>query len=284
MFKHTLFFTLATLLLLSACTQQADNRYDTSETLAKVNGEAITEYQLQVNIESLFGSAAALNTKQRKNILDAMILSRIIRQQAEINQSDTEKALIEQKAKIYKEKITVNDYLKNNIRAVPVSTEMISEYYNKHPEQFAAEEVLHYALLTTKNRLSEEQRNKLLVIYARLNKNLDLQTLQQRISEAGIELNYQKSSVRPGVLNTQIENVIHQLQAGQTSSLIMQQGRPYIVKLLSRNQHAAKPLSVVSGDIRKKLLPVALKTAIKQQTDKLKDNARIEYLSAELKP
>ena len=106
-----------------------------------------------------------------------------------------------------------------------------------------------------------------------------MQSIQKRIAEKGIQLNYKKGNLKSGLLNGEVKNVLSSLRQGETSALFMQQGRPYIIKLLERKQYSAKPLSVVSADIRKQLIPVALKKAIKQQTDKLKESAKIEYLN-----
>ena len=282
MIRISFFIAVSGLALLAACTQQPDNAYDTSKVLVRVNGEPITEYELVINIETLFGKGQPANRvkeTERKKILESMIMSRLIRQQAEKSLDESRKSLFEQKALIYKEKIIVNDYLKNNIKYAPVTNEMVTAYYNKHPEKFGGEQILHYELLTTKNKLSEIDRDKLLGIYVSVKKTDDMVMLQKHIAEKGMSLSYHKGRLRPGVLDAKIESVLASLKQGETSVLSMQKGRPYIIKLVERKQQAPKSLSSVATAIRKQLAPMALKQSIKQETDKLKESAKIEYLT-----
>lgn len=278
MFRISSFIAVSVLTLLTACTQQSDHANSSSKILAKVNGEPVTEYELMASIESLFGrSANRLKKSEQNKILESIIMSRLIRQQAEKIMDKSDRTLFEQKSRIYKEKIIVNDFLKKNIKSAPVTNEMVTEYYNKHPEKFGGGNILYYELLTTENKMNENDRDKLLSIYIALNKTADMKKLKNSIGKKGIKLNYQKGKLRPGVFDAKLENILANLEQGETSTLSMQKGRPYIIKLVERKQQPAKPLLAVSADIRKQLAPVALKKAIKQKTDKLKESAEIEY-------
>ncbi|VAW59804.1 hypothetical protein MNBD_GAMMA11-2302 [hydrothermal vent metagenome] len=292
MYKNIkLFAGLQMLLLLAstqlACTQSSSTGggADNSKVLATVNGEPITENQLVANLETLMGKKQAINqlkAAERRKILESMVMSRLIKQQAEKGFDKTQLSFYEQKARVYKEKIIVNDYLRENITSAPVSNEMVAEYYNKHPERFGAEEVLRYELLTTQHKLSEADRNQLLSVYGEIQiaseKTSDMQTLKNNIAKKGIELSYQKSVLRPGALNVQMKAILKQLEPGEVSALSMHKGRPYIFKLLERLKKPARPMSEVSAQIRKQLAPVALKKAINEQMEKLEPGAKIEYL------
>lgn len=268
----------------TACTQtastQSTNLDDQSKVLARVNGEAITEKQLASNVEILMGKSLALDTlpvEERKKILDSMILSRLIKQQAEKQINQAQARLYAQKAQAYKEKIIVNDYLMKNISPAPVNDEMVNAYYHKHPEKFGASQDIQYELLSTVDRLSETDRDKLLANYPTMDKSGGLQSIQARIAATGLILNYQKAHLKPGKLSDKIEATLASLQPGEASSLFMQQGRPYIIKLLTREKTPPQALAVVSNDIRKQLVPMALKVAIRAQTEQLKENAEIAY-------
>ena len=180
MYKNIKQLLSLTLLLLINCMQlactQPSGVDDNSKVLARVNAEPITENQLAANVQTLFGKTYTLDQlkdTERRKILKSMVISRLIKQQAEKNLNDAQKLLYEQKGRAYKEKIIVNDYLKKNITPAPINREMVVAYYNKHPEKFGAEEDVRYELLTTKNKLNEAGRNNLLAVYGALDKTTE---------------------------------------------------------------------------------------------------------------
>ncbi len=290
MVKNIKLFTgLQVLLLMAstqlACTQSSSTQpagiSDSSKILATVNGEPITENQLAANVETLMGKKQAtsqLKPAQRRKILESMVMSRLIKQQAEQAFDQAKKRSYEQKARAYKEKIIVNDYLKASITSASVNNEMIAQYYSQHPEKFGAAQRMEYELLSTTKKLDETARNKLLTAYGALDKTAAINDIRKRLAEKAFALNYQRSHLRTGTVNTELEKTLASLQPGEASALFIQQGRPYIVKLLERTRIAPQPLSAVQAEIRKMLVPVALKKAIEQQTRTLKENAKIEYL------
>lgn len=264
---------------LVACSQ-SDIVDDASKILVRVNEEAITQEQLKNNINTLLGKQAAtvgLQQAEKKKILESMIVSRLLRQEAEKKLNDKEKLELQIKAAEFKEKLIVNSYLRANLSSASVSNQMIANYYNKHPEKFGAESIIKYELLTSSKKLDELNRDELLNVYSRHNKQTDLEELQKELSKNGFQLSFQRGRLIKGVLDKKIERTIGGLYPGEVSSLILQNGRPYIVKLIESKDVPPKPLSVVSNEIKKLLAPVVLKAAIKEQAAKFKKQAVIEY-------
>ena len=267
--------------MLTACSQQSGDAADTSKVLARVNGEPITEFQLMTNVETLFGNENAgreLKDTDRKKILQSMVMSRLFRQQAELKMNEETKLKFKQKAEQYKEKIIVNKYLKNNISSAMVSNEMVLEYYNKHLEKYASEEVVRYELLTINRKMTEAERDKLLAIYSVVKKTDELIELQKEIAKNGVALQYSQGVLGAGLLDLKVEKILKNLKQGEVSTLSMQKGRPYILKLVEKSQKPARSLSEVGAEIRRQLAPVAMKKAIQEQAEKLKASATIEYL------
>jgi len=272
-------FTCFLFISLMACNQSVGK--DDSKVLAKVNAEVITENQLAVNMEALFGKNNALvrlQEAERKKIIESMVMSRLIRQLAEKSLDDNQRNTYQLKANAYKEKLIINDFLKENITVAAVSDEEVAAYYKKHPDKYGAINLVKYELLTTSEKLNEIVRDKLLSLYSTNIKQSDIRQLQKDITSHGVKMLYQKGVLREGILDKTIEDIVHQLNQGEVSSLIMKNGRPYIVKVVEKTQMPAKPLSEVTNEIRRQLVPIALKNAIRIKTEKLKEKAKIEYL------
>ena len=266
--------------MLAACAD-SDHAKDGSKVIARVNGEVITENQLTLKINSLFDErqVSMIGDDEKKKVLESIVMGRLLRQQAELDLDENMKLTYHLKAQDYKEKLIVNDYLKSVIDTVPVSDEMVVEYYKKHPEKFGAEEIVTYELLTTSKKLSESKRDRLLSAFPKVTNTGSLQSFSKQLGAAAdVDLVYQTGRLLPGVLDKRIESLINNLDIGQMSSLVIQQGRPYVVKTNERKKIAARPLPEVSGEIRRQLAPVALKKVIKEQADKLEKTAAIEYL------
>lgn len=280
MYKLSYLMVLAGLVLQTACSQQSDVATDSSRVLVKVNGESITELQLVANIGMLFGDKQkieSLTATEQHKILQSMVMSRLIRQQAETEMSMQERQVFEQKAVRYKEKIMVNSFLKKNVSVEPVSNEMVADYYSKNLDKYGADKVVTYEVLTTDNKLSEIERDRFLAVYSGLKKTDNILVLKKTLSSKASALTYSKRSVKLSLLDTKIKSMLSGLKENEVSTVLMQKGRPYIVKLIERKENSAQPLSAVAGEIRKSLAPVALKRAIKKKTDKLKVSAKIEY-------
>lgn len=280
MYKLSHLIVLAGLVLQAACSQQSDVATDSSRVLAKVNGESITELQLVANIGMLFGDKQkieSLTATEQHKILQSMVMSRLIRQQAETEMSMQERQVFEQKAVRYKEKIIVNSFLKKNVSVEPVSNEMVADYYSKNLDKYGADKVVTYEVLTTDDKLSEIERDRFLAVYSGLKKTDNILVLKKKLSSNALKLSYSKRSVKLSLLDTKIKSMLSGLKENEVSTVLMQKGRPYIVKLIERKENSAQPLSAVAGEIRKSLAPVALKRAIKKKTDKLKVSAKIEY-------
>jgi len=281
MAKFIKLFMSLSVSFLTACSQSGSVE-DASKILVLVNGEAITENQLLLNVDALFGEGKALDKLpivERKKILESMVISRLIKQEAIKGFDDMQINMYQQKSNIYKEKLIVNHYLKENIKSSPITNEMVVSYYNKHPEKYGAETVIKYELLTAIQKINELDRDKLLSVYSKYAKQRNLKVLQKNMLSDGVDLVYRQGRLNKGVIDEKIEKLIESIDVGEVSSLVMHNGRPYIVKTIDKKYIPPKSLSSVSDEIRKQLAPVALKKSIKQQSEKLKVLAKIEYLN-----
>jgi len=248
--------------------------------LARVNGEPIYESELSTNIASIFGQERERSVKQeeRKKILESMVLSRLIRQQAEKELDKDVLNSINRQTEIYKERLIINQYFKTNVKIAPVSEEMIEEYYEKHADEYGEQKQRTYELITAKEKMNELARNKLLGDYKNIVKGSDISVVHKQLSSRGNKLVYRKGLHEMDIEQPRLKALIKQLNLNETSQPNFIDGRPYIVKISSEKTTAATPLAEVRSDIAKKLAPMMMKQAIQSKYTQLQSTSDIEYL------
>ena len=251
------------------------------QVLAKVNGEAITDLQLELAMERSFsGNATALvdGPELRQKMLQSLVVSRAMKQLGEKSLDAETKLKLHNQAQAYEEELYVREYLKEHIQPKPVTHELVAEYYQKHPELYGAQSIREYQLLATPEQLLEQKRDDFLAQVAAIRatpawpsaaakwqQEFDLQLVRGRSSDQQ--------------LPDELAQALAKLGKDATSDLLNVNGRYYLLRVTSLIQTPAKPLAEVSGEIRQTLAPLALRDAVREASEQAKAQAKIEWLT-----
>lgn len=249
---------------------QADSGSDVV-TLAKVNNTVISQGELDLAVQEMLESNSALSVLSeqplRDKLLQSLINSRAMALLAEQELSTAQRQLIELKTRAYREKLLVNHYLQQQAVAEKVSTAMIQQYYNKHPQEFSGGVYKTFELLSTTVKLNDDQRRSLLVELAKLTPADNWQQVARQLKQQGYPLKYQQSTINVALLDEPIKTLVMQTAVNQQSPVKMHEQRLLRVNVIAEKKHPAKPLAQVSGEIRKKLSALQLKQAVKKTSE-----------------
>lgn len=272
-------FTYGALLLLLSCGDSRESG-DNSKVVAIVNGEVITEMQLDASLESLFGKqqVVGLDEVARQKALEAMVSGRAISQRAFEEIDEKSLVAIEYKSKAYREKLLLGEYLKNHARPEPVSDAMVKDYYDSHLSEFGALTKKEFEMLVTVDKPSQVQRQEIVKHLNDAIQSSDWKRLADALRKKGFNIAYRSGDNSSEALDSKLLNVISSLNDKQTSQVTWLAGKPMVIRVLSVEEQNARPLYKVSADIRKKLLPVQLKQAIKQVSDEILADSEIEFI------
>lgn len=272
-------FIYSVLLLLFSC---SDSRVsgDRSDIVAEVNGEVITEAQLEASLESLFGKqqVAGLDAAAKQKALEALVSGRAISQLAAEEIDQTALITIEYKTRAYRDKLLLGEYLKSHARPEPVSNEMVKDYYDNHLSEFGAATKKEFEMLITVDKPSQIQRKEIVEEFNNAIKSDNWKRLADTLRNRGFNIAYRTGNSSTEALDSKLLNVISLLDVKQISQVTWIAGKPMVVRVLSVEEQNARPLHSVSAEIRKKLLPLQLKQAIKQVSDKVLEDSEIEIV------
>ncbi|GAD03838.1 peptidyl-prolyl cis-trans isomerase [Agarivorans albus] len=275
----------AGLLLIVGCEQDKAPAPLSQETLTSpivvtVNGQSITEETVDFTISQMFGEDGRNHAtpELRNSVVNSLIASKAM-SMAVTQQLDSETAKqLELKVAAFKEELLVKQFLQQNVTPTPVSSAMVTNYYQQHPEEFGAVEQLNLELAIQAANTSEQQRK---LLFAKL-ENLQSQQDWSASSALFTQLNLSLKTelVETSSLPIELQAITNNLSVGSTSKPTLINGDVYILRLLSKRQLPPKPLSEVSVDIRKRLAPIQLKKAVKEASDIATNAATIEWNNA----
>lgn len=270
---------LVAFMLLGAISGCEDNG-NGSPVLASVNGAPIYKSELDANVISMFGAeqASALGEMERKNVLESMVMSMLIHQQAEKELPEDVLHRADVQADIYREKILVNHYLKTVIKPAIIPDAVVSEYYKKHLDEFGGGKVKQYNVLTTSKPLSSNERDELLSDFSGMDKQQVLTRIYETLKKKGFDVLMLKGILDNESMDKRLYQIIDRLEMNENSNITFIDNKPYIARVTHIKNNNARPLSEVASQIREKLKSVYLKEHIKTKTDKLKEKADIKYL------
>lgn len=248
--------------------------------LVKVEGQPISRYDLDSAIKSMLGTQQAdlLDEKNRNKVLDSLVLSRVMALKAEQELSPQENAELEKKVDRYREQLLAKIYLTAHAEPRPITNQMISDYYDQHPELFGQKTLYQYEILTGKIETGEENRQALLATLQQARAASDWNMLSKRWKDEGKAVDYRQAKGALDVIEPRLAAVLRGLEPQQTSEIIFHNGDPVVARLNQKQVLPARPLSQVSEEVRKSLVPIQLKQQIKELSDELMKTAQVEYL------
>ena len=259
----------------SAATTAAPPSLPSSDVLATVNGENITEQDVEFMIGRTFSSSDRLFDSQqfREKVLQSLIASKAMRQSITKELSTDEQQELQQKIVAYSEELYVKEYLTQHATPDPVTTAMVTDYYEKNLEQFGGGELKSIEILKANNKITETEREQLLTALPAIRQAIDWQKYAQ---SATLRLSYLRSKVQPKLLEPALEIAAKKLSQGDASDIIFIDSIPHIIRVVAIDKIPAKPLSAVSASIRKKLAALQLKKAVKKASEFAIANAKVE--------
>jgi hypothetical protein len=90
-------------------------------------------------------------------------------------------------------------------------------------------------------------------------------------------VSYREGLVTDKVLHPRLEKLMKDLKKGETSNLVFIKGIPYVVRIVEDKQIPPQPLDNVSAQIRRALVPVQLKKAVKQASEQVLAKSEVVY-------
>lgn len=249
------------------------------QVLAVVNDTHISQYDVENFISSTFSQASQmmLDEKGKEKVLQSLVQSRAISllQQSEMDQYALKE--LDKKVAAYREQLLVKQYLADNVQATPVTRSMVQEYYAAHPELFGASSIRSFEMITSSKKLSSRVRDQLLQELQVAPKKSDWKQLVASLQKKGLPVSLKMGKADDKLLTPQIKNIIAKLEKGEVSAPAIIEGSVSIARVTDIEQIGPKPLNEVSNDIRKMLLPLQLKEAVKKASATAISKVKVEY-------
>jgi hypothetical protein len=249
--------------------------------LATVNGSAISAYDLEQAVRTSLGPAAAgmLDAKGKRSVLDSLVAARAIAQVQEKALIGKDRAALDKQTAAYREQLLVKMYLSKNTAGEPVSQQMVSDYYQRHPEQFGAKTVKAYEVIDSRAALTDAGRDKLLAALKDADKHKDWATWSKKLNQKGLAVEFKSGNADPAILAAELRGRLEALKAGDPAVLSLADGRVSLARVTAEKKIPPRPLNEVSARIRKMLLPVQLKKAVRQASEEVLAEAAVEYVN-----
>ncbi|WP_236233170.1 peptidyl-prolyl cis-trans isomerase [Pseudomonas tohonis] len=252
-----------------------------SATLVTVDDSPITRAQLELTVERTLGESAPLfaNDEVERKILDSLVASRAMALLAERELDAGERAQLDLKAQAYREELLVRHYLEQHATPEPVTSEQVADYYQRHPEEFGGGVEKSFEIIASDQALEEPQRAELIALLSGAEaKGRDWQKQVAAWRAAGKPLEYRSNRIKPELLEQPLRSLVEPTAAGSIAPLYVD-GQMLLVRVTAEERLPARPLSEVSGEIREKLAPQALKQAVKSLSEEATRQVKVQYSS-----
>lgn len=263
---------------LAACDQNPTSNETSApaNVIAKVNDEVITQEDVDFSLERMFSQANTMtvNTDVRQKVVDSLISSSAMKQLIVNEMTDTEIKQIAARVKAYEEELFVKEYLQRYVEPEPVTTAMVQQYYEEHPEEFGAEVLRDFELLKAPANIDDEQRQQLLTQIDSIRAAPDWQAAVKAWQQ-DFGLQYRQGRNGEGLLNRTLEKTINSLGEGETSDVVTIDNEIHLVRITNITQTPPKALAEVSGDIRKRLAPLLLREAVRKASEDARSKVEI---------
>ncbi len=277
---------LALAVLLAGCkddSKQALNEVpvEPSATLVTVDKTPITRAQLELTIERTLGESAPLfaNEEVERKILESLVSSRAMALLAERELDASEREQLDLKAQAYREELLVRHYLEAHANPEPVTAEQVADYYNRHQDEFGGGVEKSFEIIASDQELEPAQRTELITLLSGPQvQGKDWQKLVADWRQAGKPLQYRQSRLKVELLEQPLRSLVEPTAAGSVAPLYVD-GQLMLVRVTAEQQLPAKPLAEVSGTIREKLAPQALKQVVKNLSSEALKAVQVQYSS-----
>lgn len=244
--------------------------------VARVNGEAITRYDVERALIAMAGPAGAGNVSEaaREKLLRSLVVGRAMAQAAEKSLSGAERYYLDRDVTAYRAKLLAAQYLKAHDGVEPITEKMIQDYYKAHPGEFGGGVEKHYQMLFGSGA-ARTQRADVLDALNSAGRSSDWRAFQREKPS----LAFHEGTSGDTFLNPRLRAALADLKGGETSNVVMVDDHPYRIRVTSETQRPARPLAEVRSDIRRTLSLLQTKKAIEALSAKVLKQTKVEYVN-----
>jgi hypothetical protein len=249
--------------------------------LAKVDGERITEYDVTHAIRKNFGSYAesVMDDQNRRVVLEGLAQNKAMAQKADKGLSREERALLEKKVSVYRERLLARAYINKNSPPEPVTDEMIERYYRENQKSFGQTTHKVYEMISTDRGLLPGERDKIIGDVGDPAGKTDWKGLVVAMQKKGYPVQYRQGMVNEKMLEKKLQDALHGLKKGAASPLFFVEGKAYALRVTDEVTTPPKPLDEVRESIRKKLKPEQLTKAVRKVSAEVMAGTKVEYFN-----
>lgn len=278
--------TLAAALLLAcggeAATPEQPALPGDDVVLAQVDGEAITQYDLDRALRSTLGPlAASVEDETRRDVLESLVTSRALAAARERELDPVQRLALERETAAMREQLLVRQYLAVHAPSAPPTAEDVRAYYEAHPERFGARPVTMHELLHTTRDLDDDERERVLEALGTAAARPDWAALAAQLVARGLPIAHSTGDSEDAVLHERLRRALTRLGVGQTSTVIFVDGRAFLLRTTGHSERPARPLAEVSDEIRQALAPRSVRDSIRRVRDDALEGVAVVYRDAE---
>ncbi len=249
------------------------------DVLAKVNGIPVTASDFEQAALKAYGDnyQEELPPHTRKALIESLVLAKAIAQAAEQSLTPEENALIQARARGYKEELLIQKYLKDKVRVDPVTQEQVRDYYQNHLEAFGKRKKIFYEMAISRNPVGFSERPSYLKAFDRAPEK-DWQAWADQLTAQGVPAEHKKGVYENQRFTKTLSTLLLSLNEKEVSGPVFIDSRLYRVKVDRIEQVEPQPLNAVASEIRRKLAPMAVKNALEKVKADLLHQAEITYM------
>ncbi len=292
--KKALLFILVLagfLVLLSGCKKEAvkEEQKTAKETmpqegpkvLAVVNGEEITDVDLEADLAAMHGPHPGppmdmvRDPRQKREMLDRLIEKKLMAQAAE-KEGVADSPAIEARIKAYRNQLIMDELRKKIFsREVEVTEEEMKESYEKNPDMFGRPRMIHARQIVLKDRETADK-----VLSELKSDPSKFEALAKEYSEdmGTKERGGDMGPVHRHMYPPEIDDALFRLEENQISDVIDMHGRFYILQVTEKEKPEEGAFERYKEQVRRRVEGQKKQEMWKEYVEGLKSGAKIEYM------
>jgi len=254
-------------ILVTACGKKSD---DTSATVATVNGENITQNQLDFAIKQMAAARPGASAPEASQVLQGMVEQRLAVQKAEKDKLDRNPGVLQSLEAARKDALA-RYYVEQLAAKVPKpSAEEIKAYYDGHPSNFGQRSI--YTIQKVDARIDKDQVGPVSAsVQAANGAAAVVELLKAKASAVNVTQSNQPAESLGPLLPK-----ISTMSAGQTIAVPQPQGLTALTVVAVQPQPVS--LAQAQAGIEQVLWNQKKREALIAETKELRSKARIDYL------
>jgi parvulin-like peptidyl-prolyl isomerase len=181
--------------------------------------------------------------------------------------------------KRYKEQLLIKKAVRREVVSkIVISPTEISDYYNKHKNDFIVPKKvrLRNIFLSNKNK-DEEIEQKAKRIYEELQSGIEFIELVEKYSDApNVVDSGDMGYLEGGTFRKEIEDIVFEMEVGEFTKPLQTSSGYYIFKVIGKKEASIPPIETVQEKIHNILFGQEVEKKLREWVIKLKESALIE--------